>query len=185
MTNYEAIFKMIPEYMERFLDQVYLTGLNTGMYAAKHDDDSVLDDNPFNATWLSEQAEAATALGVAEDGDAYILTALTKAILRSAGIPTADDTEASINPATIKVTAVKPLPNHKLWLRFNTGEEKVFDFTPLLVYPAFAPLVDSEEFNAVSLDHGVTVWKNGKIDIAPSYLYDPVAYKNHFFELLT
>ena len=176
MTNYEAIIKMTPKLMERFLDQVYLAGLNTGMYAATHEDDGVLDDNPFDARWLSEQAEEATALGFAEDGDAYILTALTKAILRSAGIPAEGTSQVRINPAKIKVTEVKPMPDHKLWLRFNTGEEKVFDFTPLLIYPAFAPLVDPEVFNAVSLDHGVTVWKNGEIDIAPSYLYDPFTY---------
>ena len=116
MTNYEAVLKMTPQRMEHFLDQVYLTGLNTGMYAATHEDDSVLDDNPFDARWLSEQAEAATALGVAEDGDTYILTALTKAILRSAGIPAEGDSQIHINPAKIRVTEVKPMPDHKLWL---------------------------------------------------------------------
>ena len=30
----------------------------------------------------------------------------------------------------IKVCGVRPLPGHKLWLRFTTGETKVFDFTP-------------------------------------------------------
>lgn len=32
----------------------------------------------------------------------------------------------------IKVCGVRPLAGHKLWLRFTTGETKVFDFTPLL-----------------------------------------------------
>ena len=32
----------------------------------------------------------------------------------------------------IKVCGVRPLAGHKLWLRFTTGEAKVFDFTPLL-----------------------------------------------------
>lgn len=32
----------------------------------------------------------------------------------------------------IKVCGVRPLPGHRLWLRFTTGEAKVFDFTPLL-----------------------------------------------------
>ena len=31
----------------------------------------------------------------------------------------------------IKVCGVRPLPGHRLWLRFTTGEAKVFDFTPL------------------------------------------------------
>ena len=30
----------------------------------------------------------------------------------------------------IKVCGVRPLAGHKLWLRFTTGETKVFDFTP-------------------------------------------------------
>lgn len=32
----------------------------------------------------------------------------------------------------LKVSGVRPLDNHKLWIRFNTGEAKIFDFTPLL-----------------------------------------------------
>ena len=35
----------------------------------------------------------------------------------------------------IKVCGVRPLVGHKLWLRFTTGEAKVFDFTPLLKEP--------------------------------------------------
>lgn len=83
MTNYESILKMVPEHMERFLDQAYLAGLNTGMFAAKYDEDSVLDDNPFNAIWLATEAEEATALVVADDGDMYMLNALTEAVVRS------------------------------------------------------------------------------------------------------
>ena len=82
-TNYDAIIKMQPDHMEHFLDQVYLTGLNTGMYVATNDDDSVLDDNPFDATWLAAEAEKATALVVADDGDMYMLNALTEAVVRS------------------------------------------------------------------------------------------------------
>ena len=168
-TNYDAIIKMQPDHMERFLDQVYLAGLNTGMYAAKYDDDSVLEDNPFDASWLEAEAEKATAVGFADDGDEYMLSALTEAVLRSAGIK-ADEEKKMLSE--IKVIEAKALPDHMLWLRFNTGEEKLFDFKPLLTYPAFAPLVDPEVFNNVSLDQGVTIWNNGDIDIAPSYLYN-------------
>lgn len=88
MTNYEAILRMMPEQMERFLDQVYLAGLNTGMYAANSHDDNVLDDNPFDAIWLVAEAEKATAVGFADDGDEFMLNALTGAVFRSAGICT-------------------------------------------------------------------------------------------------
>ena len=45
----------------------------------------------------------------------------------------------------IKVCGVRPLAGHKLWLRFTTGEAKVFDFAPLLEKAAFAPLGDELE----------------------------------------
>lgn len=86
MNNHEAIIAMSSERMEQFLDQVYLAGLNTGMYAATHDDDSVLDHNPFDSTWLASQAEEATAVGFDESGDEYMLNALVKAILLGAGL---------------------------------------------------------------------------------------------------
>ena len=69
------------------------------------------------------------------------------------------------------ISGVRPLPNHKLWVRFNTGEAKVYDFKPLLTTPAFKPLADENIFNGVYIDYGVAVWKNGDIDIAPEELY--------------
>lgn len=72
----------------------------------------------------------------------------------------------------IKISGVKPLKDFKLWLRFNTGETKIFDFKPLLKEPAFIPLSDAETFNGVYIDYGVTVWNDGDIDIAPEHLYE-------------
>ena len=72
----------------------------------------------------------------------------------------------------IKVCGVRPLDDFKLWVRFNTGEAKVFDFGPLLDKPAFAPLADKTVFDAVYIDYGVTVWNDGDIDIAPEALYE-------------
>lgn len=71
----------------------------------------------------------------------------------------------------IKVWEVRPLKDHKLWLRFSTGEAKEFDFTPLLDKPVFEPLADTETFNSVYIDRGMTVWNDGDIDISPEYLY--------------
>jgi len=71
----------------------------------------------------------------------------------------------------LKVSGVRPLPEYKLWVRFNTGETRIFDVAPLLDKPAFAPLRDLEVFAGVYIDYGVTVWKDGKIDIAPEKLY--------------
>ena len=64
---------------------------------------------------------------------------------------------------SIKVCGVRPMADHKLWLRFTTGEAKVFDFQPL---------ADETTFAGVYIDYGVTVWKDGEIDIAPEYLYE-------------
>lgn len=86
MTNYEAIQSMSPEQMEDILDQIYLAGLNNGMYAARQDDDNILDTNPFDLRWLAEPAEKAIRFETDEEGDDYMLCALSEAIFRNAGI---------------------------------------------------------------------------------------------------
>lgn len=72
----------------------------------------------------------------------------------------------------LKVCGVRPMKNHRLWVRFNTGEAKVFNFEPLLDTPCFKPLSDESTFNGVYIDYGCTVWNDGSIDIAPEYLYE-------------
>ena len=71
----------------------------------------------------------------------------------------------------LKISGVRPLKDYKLWVRFNNGEAKIFDFKPLLDLPIFKPLADVEVFNSVYIDHGVTVWNDGDIDISPEELY--------------
>ena len=61
--------------------------------------------------------------------------------------------------------------HYKLWVRFNTGEAKIFDFKPMLDMPAFAALKNTELFNRVYIDYGVPVWNDGDIDIAPERIY--------------
>lgn len=72
----------------------------------------------------------------------------------------------------IQVCGVRPLNDFRLWVRFTTGEQKIFDCKPLLHFPAFAPLSDPSVFQGVYLDYGVTVWNDGDIDIAPETLYE-------------
>jgi hypothetical protein len=72
----------------------------------------------------------------------------------------------------VKVCGVRPMNDFQLWVRFSTGEAKVFDFKPLLDAPAFQPLRDEQLFREVYIDYGVTVWADGDIDISPSYLYE-------------
>ena len=73
---------------------------------------------------------------------------------------------------TVKVSGVRPLDDYNLWVKFSTGEAKIFDFKPLLNTPGFAPLKDESVFNQVYIDYGVTVWQEGDIDIAPEKLYE-------------
>ena len=73
---------------------------------------------------------------------------------------------------SVKVSGVRPLDDYRLWIRFNTGEAKIFDFKPLLIAPGFAPLKDESLFKQVYIDYGVTVWQDGDIDIAPEKLYE-------------
>ena len=50
MDNYSAIMKMMREELNAFLDDVYCTGLNNGMYAKEHHEDDyvLLDTTPFD-----------------------------------------------------------------------------------------------------------------------------------------
>ena len=70
----------------------------------------------------------------------------------------------------LTVVGIRPLEGHRLWIRFSSGETRVFDFTPLLKTPAFAPLTDEKVFSAVGIDYGVPVWNDGAIDIDPETL---------------
>lgn len=72
----------------------------------------------------------------------------------------------------LKVSGVRPMDNYLLWVRFNNGEAKVFDFKPLLEKPAYAPLKDIDVFKGVYIDYGIPVWNDGDIDISPEYLYE-------------
>lgn len=72
----------------------------------------------------------------------------------------------------IKIISVRPVEDHKLWVKFSDGEERIFDFSPLLSSPCFKPLNDKAVFEGVYIDCGVPVWDNGNIDIAPERIYE-------------
>lgn len=71
----------------------------------------------------------------------------------------------------IEVWGIRPLDNYCLWVRFNTGEVKIFDFKPLLQTQAFAKLSDTNVFKNVYIDYGIPQWNDGEIDISPYKLY--------------
>ena len=87
MTNFDAIKQMDKAALEFFLDQVYLTGFNTGTLAATlpQDSDEQLDlmsETPFNEAWLSSSAEKATLCALTGNDEEYLLDALTIAVFR-------------------------------------------------------------------------------------------------------
>ena len=72
----------------------------------------------------------------------------------------------------IRITQAVPLEDFRLRLRFNTGEEGVFDMRSYLERPAFASLRDQNLFRHVMIDEiaGTICWPNG-IDFCPDMVY--------------
>lgn len=110
MTNYEAIQKLSPENLAYILDSIYVAGLNDGLYAGSLEEcpeqAEILDNNPFDRDWLLSEAEDATRYVVAEDGDPYVLKALTEAILRNAGVEEeTEEAEEEAGGFSIKIGA--------------------------------------------------------------------------------
>lgn len=78
----------------------------------------------------------------------------------------------------LKVIFVSTLCDYKLKVTFSTNEVKIFDFKPMLKYPAFTHLQDPVLFANcyIDKDFGVVCWDDNT-DIAPEYLY-----QNGYFE---
>ena len=72
----------------------------------------------------------------------------------------------------LRVGGVRPLDGFQLWIRFSTGEARIFDCKPLFDLPIFAPLNTPATFRSVYIDYGIVTWMSGAIDIAPETLYE-------------
>ncbi len=71
------------------------------------------------------------------------------------------------------VVAAEPLDNRILRLTFNNGSVKTFDCKPLIKEQnVFGALQDEAIFREIALDGWTVTWQNGKIDIAPEYLFE-------------
>jgi hypothetical protein len=77
----------------------------------------------------------------------------------------------------IRVTAVRHVREHVLWLRFSDGLEGEIDLANRLRGPAFAALKDTALFAQVRLEDSTITWPNGA-DWAPESLHDFVAAAN-------
>jgi len=80
MTNNEAIANLNADQLEKFLDQVFLTGFNTG-YQSLVDPD-IHDGNPFDTDWLNMEVEEHPALVEDETGEELIIEPLVKVVSR-------------------------------------------------------------------------------------------------------
>lgn len=106
MQNYEAILTMNQAQMEAFLDEVYCTGLNNGLYAARQSAetaDALLEENPFNSDWLAAEAEPATRGAAEREADVHLLDALCEAVLRNAGIQVTESVRETKSKKTVSI----------------------------------------------------------------------------------
>ena len=70
----------------------------------------------------------------------------------------------------IKVVSVAPLEGHRLELRFDTGERRIFDLTPYLDRGIFTELKDPAYFRTARVAFGAVAWPHDQ-DLSPDTLY--------------
>ena len=70
----------------------------------------------------------------------------------------------------IKIDAVKVLRGGMYIVTFSTGEKRLFDTTELKG-EVFEPLAEEKIVNNPVLYDGIITWDNGKIDVAPEFVY--------------
>ena len=77
-----------------------------------------------------------------------------------------------------RVTGLRVLPPHSLWLRFDDGLERTIDFSPLLTGELYGPLQDWPLFAAATIDTevGTVTWPNGA-DFDPETLHNWPRYE--------
>lgn len=71
-------------------------------------------------------------------------------------------------PRPISVIA---MDNYKLFIKFDNGEDRIFDVSPYLFGEWFGALKDKEEFKSVHITNRHVTWRGGQ-DIAPHELYE-------------
>lgn len=70
-----------------------------------------------------------------------------------------------------KLTEVRPLENYRLFLRFDNGEQRIFDVSPYITGSWYGQLKDPEVFRTVHISGRTVEWADGQ-DIAPHELYE-------------
>lgn len=85
----------------------------------------------------------------------------------------------------MKIIEAQYVNAHKIWVRFNNGDCRIFDFATIIdKYPVFEPLKDIELLRNFQVSDTLE-WLDGEIVIAPEYLQEHgvVAYPNKEIEL--
>jgi hypothetical protein len=81
-----------------------------------------------------------------------------------------------------QVVEVRPLPKHRLFVRFADGTEGEVD-THSMVFGrkagVFERLRDPIEFAAVGVEAGAVTWPGG-LDVAPDTMYDEIKAHGHW-----
>jgi hypothetical protein len=72
-----------------------------------------------------------------------------------------------MNPRPDSVMAAD---DYTLWVKFENGEEKIFDMKPFLHYPVYEELKNELLFKDAKVQYGTVVW-NEEIDLDPDTLY--------------
>lgn len=67
-------------------------------------------------------------------------------------------------------TKVSPLPDYKLRLEFDSGEEKVFDVAPYIQGEWYGELSNTTYFNLVFANGFTVEWPHGQ-DLCPDEIY--------------
>jgi hypothetical protein len=91
------------------------------------------------------------------------------------------DFSAQIVPAIIpkapwRISEVRPMPDYRLWVRFNDGTQGTVEMAGLVQSPSagvFAVLRDEVLFSQVALLYGAVTWP-GDLDLAPDAMYEAI-----------
>ena len=71
----------------------------------------------------------------------------------------------------LSVVDVKPLENYRLLLKFENGEQRIFDISTYLEMGKFSDLKNVGMFKAVKISFDTIQWPNG-LDFDPDFLYE-------------
>ncbi|GIX16236.1 MAG: hypothetical protein KatS3mg119_0422 [Rhodothalassiaceae bacterium] len=93
---------------------------------------------------------------------------------RAAGL-----TVKPVPAAPWRVVSARPLPGHRLKLRFVDGVEGTVVFRDGFFRGVFAPLKDEGRFRRVRVVDGVVTWPGG-LDIAPDAMHDALAERGEW-----